>query len=387
MSKAIIIVLCLLSLSYEETLAPWHQRKFEYSVSDLCSYEDNIFQYVKPCSQNYVCKDVEGNDHHLSVCQQYFTTTKRLEDTCTAELECDSGLKCISGTCSIEENSAPYSVGDRVKVSGNSVYTYSYCPDGKIPIKESGSLTASYICKTSTVNANQCSVTNSDNTKGTQRLPDFGKICGEKTVEYVSGTSPSYYIDYDIKMSLIGFVGVGKNVEAKEACESGFAVKLYEGAKLTPPSGRPDTKFLTCVNPKGFEVDSSTGNCKNVKFTLSDSTEYSIDISDMSISCKNIMTKLDLFRQYKEKRGNGCTRNKEYFDEPFTCGNNELRELWYFYYHPDEYLLYKNEQAIKEYLLQKVYPSYKVTYTEPQQDASSYLSLKFISLLILLLSL
>ena len=99
------------------------------------------------------------------------------------------------------------------------------------------------------------------------------------------------------------------------------------------------------------------------------------------------MTKLDLFRQYKEKRGDGCTRNKEYFDEPFTCGNNELRELWYFYYHPDEYLLYKNEQAIKEYLLQKVYPSYKVTYTEPQQDASSYLSLKFISLLILLLSL
>ena len=109
-------------------------------------------------------------------------------------------------------------------------------------------------------------------------------------------------------------------------------IKLYEGAKLTRATDRPDTKFLTCVNPKAFEVDSS-GNCKNVKFTLSDSTEYSIDISDMSISCKNIMTKLDLFRQYKEKRGNGCTRNKEYFDEPFTCGNNELRELWYFYYH------------------------------------------------------
>ena len=47
------------------------------------------------------------------------------------------------------------------------------------------------------------------------------------------------------------------------------------------------------------------------------------------------MTKLDLFRQYKEKRGTGCTKNKEYFDEPFTCGNDELRELWYFYHHPD----------------------------------------------------
>ena len=385
MSKTIIIVLCLLSLTYEKTLAPWHQRKFEYSVSDLCSYEDRDFQYVKPCGQNYVCKDVEGNDHELSVCQQYFTTTKRLEDTCTADLECDSGLECISGTCSIDEDDAPYQVGDRVTVSDNSVNTYYYCPDGKIPIYDSAA--GEYLCKTSTANANQCSVANTDKTRVTRRLPDFGKICGETTVEYVTISGSSRYIQYDIKMNLIGDVGVGKNVQTKEACESGFAVNLYEGAKLTRTSGRPDIKFLTCVNPKGFEVDSSTGKCKNVKFTLSDSTEYSIDISDMSISCENIMTKLDLFRQYKEKRGDGCTRNKEYFDEPFTCGNNELRELWYFYYHPDEYLLYKNEQAIKEYLLQQVYPSYKVTYTEPQQDASSYLSLKFISLLILLLSL
>jgi len=217
---------------------------------------------VKPCSQNYVCKNVEGNYHELSVCQQYFTTTKRLEDTCTADLECGSLLTCISNsnskTCSIEENGTPYSVNDRVTASG---LKYYYCPTGKIPIIENGSPSgSSYICKTSTANANQCSVTNPDKTRGTRRRPDFGKICGETTVEYVSDFSN--YIQYDIKMNLIGFVGFGKNVQAKEACESGFAVKLYEGAKLTPTSGRPDTKFLTCVNPKGFEVDSSTGNCK-----------------------------------------------------------------------------------------------------------------------------
>jgi len=341
---------------------------------------------VKPCSQNYVCKNVEGNYHELSVCQQYFTTTKRLEDTCTADLECGSPLKCISNsnskTCSIEENGTPYSVNDRVAAS----LTYYYCPNSLIPITEANSET--YTCKNANANADYCSLYNNAKTEVTKRHPDFGKICGEKTiVEYVSGSgSGSGLYKFNINMNLIGEVDVAKYVETKEACKSGFAVDLYEGAKLTPTSGRP--KILTCVNPKGFEVDSS-GNCKNVKFTLSDNdnTEYSISISDMSISCKNIMTKLDLFRQYKEKMGDGCTRNKEYFDEPFTCGNNELRELWYFYYHPDEYLLYKNEQAIKEYLLQKVYPSYKVTYTEPQQDASSYLSLKFISLLILLLSL
>ena len=383
MIKVVVFALCLLSLSYEETLAPWHQRKFEYSVSDLCSYDDNTFQYVKPCGQNYVCNDIEGSDHHLSVCQQYFTTTKRLEDTCTSDLECDSGLKCISGSCSIEENGSPYSFNDRVlEASGSPVYTYSYCPTGLIPIQESGS--SNYLCKNSNANADKCSVTNNDKTQGTQRLPDFGKICGETTVEYIQ--SSSSYIQYDVKMNLIGFVGVGKNVQVSEACESGFAVNLYEGAKLTRATDRPDTKFLTCVNPKAFEVDSS-GNCKNVKFTLSDSTEYSIDISDMSISCKNIMTKLDLFRQYKEKRGTGCTKNKEYYDEPFTCGNDELRELWYFYHHPEEYLLYKNEQAIKEYLIQKQYPSFNAKYAEPQQEASGYLGIKFISLLILLLSL
>ena len=45
------------------------------------------------------------------------------------------------------------------------------------------------------------------------------------------------------------------------------------------------------------------------------------------------------------------------------------------------------KQFIIDYLIQQEYPEYSPRYAEPQQEASSYLSVKFISLLILLLSL
>ena len=109
------------------------------------------------------------------------------------------------------------------------------------------------------------------------------------------------------------------------------------------------------------------------------------DISAFCSSFKFIDAQLDLFKQYVNKAtqlGNECS-NIKYYDEPFTCKNDELRKLYYFFNNIEEYMLYKNEDEITEFILQKVYPSYGVKYSK--DDASNYLNNKFICLLILLL--
>ena len=376
MNKELLILLSLFSISNCETLAPWHQRKFEFSVSDICSYDDNIFQYVKPCPKNNACIDIENSDHHISTCQQHYSILKTLGDPCKSSSECDSNLVCTNQICTIKSDKTPYSVSD--KISSDSFY---FCPEGQIAITEVNDIT--YLCQVSTSNANYCSKSNEAHNEVIMRKPDFRKICGEQKIEFISNV----YISYDVSMNLIGQVQAGKAVHDERACESGFALYLpYVGGNLDPKSDDRTATYLTCVNLK--EVDTySNGKCKNIKYTLNDDNEYVYKYQDVLATpvCKNIMSKLELFKLYRDKRGNGCTKNKEYFDEPFTCGNDELRELWYFYHNPDQFLLYKNEQAIKDYLIQKKYPTYNPKYAEP--NTSGYIGIKFISLLVLLLSL
>ena len=380
MLKTFFIFISIFSLSFSKTYAPFHQRKFEYSVTDMCSYEDGDFQYVKPCPQNKVCNDIESYNHHLSVCQEYFSTIKTLGDSCQYDIECATNLQCSGTTnkiCTIKSDNKAFKISEPL-----SSYEYYLCPDGKIPVFDIS--TATYLCNETPANNGNCLLYDESTLIATKWGPDFGKVCGESDVRDISNV----YVTYSIKMNLIGEVAVGKVVSDELACESGFALYLYEGGVPEAISGKTPDLFLTCINLKAVEVNSN-GECKNIIYSIGN-TEYTINDYRNKFgtkNCRNIMTKLDLFRQYKEKRGTGCTKNKEYYDEPFTCGNDELRELWYFYHHPDEYLLYKNEQAIKEYLIQKRYPSFNAKYAEPQLEASGYLSIKFISLLILLLSL
>ena len=80
--------------------------------------------------------------------------------------------------------------------------------------------------------------------------------------------------------------------------------------------------------------------------------------------------------------GTGCTKSN-YYDEPFTCRNDEMRKLYFSMKNVKEYLLYKNEDEITEYLLQNEYPSYAVKFSKT--DSSDFINNKFIYLLFLLL--
>ena len=50
--------------------------------------------------------------------------------------------------------------------------------------------------------------------------------------------------------------------------------------------------------------------------------------------------------------------NYLYPEEPKTCRDNELRKWYYFYENPKEYLLYRNEPQVMDYLVQQDYPTY-----------------------------
>ena len=82
-------------------------------------------------------------------------------------------------------------------------------------------------------------------------------------------------------------------------------------------------------------------------------------------------------------------KNNKYYNEPYTCGKDEIRKIWYFYNHPEEYILYKNEEDIIHFLLQQAYPLYgnNNSTEKDSTELSTFLNIKyFISLILILLS-
>ena len=96
------------------------------------------------------------------------------------------------------------------------------------------------------------------------------------------------------------------------------------------------------------------------------------------------MTRLEIFQNYKKRYDEikeECARLL-YLDEPGTCRDDELRKWYYFYENPEEYILYKNEPMIMEYLIQTTYPNYKAEHV----NSSGFLSLNILILILALIS-
>ena len=389
MFKEIILALSLISLS-SQTYAPWHLRKFDYSISDICYYSYDNFQYVKPCQTNYACSSVGSNSHSIGTCREVFKTVKTFDQTCSGDIECDSGLKCVSEKCKCTTDTTIYKIDDKI-ASGYGVY---YCNTGyvaKITPLTGGS--KSYSCISSNDvsvkdigDACFMSIKNEDGTFTDKNVPPkFGYVCGKNTWTPVDNARSDYYLS-KTEMNKIGSIEEGEYVDDMMACKSGFALPLYYDKSLKSSYTGDSQDHNVCVTFKGIDYDKD--NKIVFKYSLGNN-EYSYNTQDNAISDPDLIpVQLELFKDYVNKAGNAnCNQGEGYDNEQFTCGNDDLRRLWYFYHYPKNYLLYKNEDAIVDYLLQAKYPDYKPRYTEPQQEASSYLSVKFISLLILLLSL
>ena len=385
MLKEILLVLSLISVSSSTTYSPWHLRNFDYSVSDICSYTYDNFKYVKPCQANYMCQTVGGDSHSIETCRQVYKTVKIYGETCSGDIECDSRLKCEGSKCINTNDGGAYDIEDRISDD----HVYKCNSNRKSHINSAGNVVCSL--SSDSIFTGMDGLCYKYDTTVLKSIPHtFNKVCGENTLaengHYISQTS----------MNSIGYLADGTYVSDARACQSGFALYLYRSKTLVKPATNEDQNmYLVCVTLKEISFDN---NGKPIyKYSLN-GEEHSYKVSQIPSgnipsgynfpSNSLLMTKLELFKQFVDKaKGVTCKENEGYDDEQFTCKNDELRRLWYFYENVDEYLLYKNQDAIVDYLIQQVYPEYSPRYAEPQQEASSYLSVKFISLLILLLSL
>jgi hypothetical protein len=299
-------------------------------------------------------------------------------------------LKCEGSKCINTNDGGVYKIEDRI--SDDNVY---YCNTNRKPSYSYGSVVCTQTTDSIFTDMDGfCYKSGTDEGNKRKIPPAFNKVCGENSLAKYSSTT-DYYIS-QTSMNSIGFLADGTYVSDARACQSGFALYLYRSKTLVKPATTEDQNmYLVCVTLKEISFDN---NHKPIyKYSLN-GEDHSYKVSQIPSgkipsgynfpSNSLLMTKLELFKQFVDKaKGVTCKENEGYDDEQFTCKNDELRRLWYFYKNVDEYLLYKNQDAIVDYLIQQKYPEYSPRYAEPQQEASSYLSVKFISLLILLLSL
>lgn len=367
--------------------------------NDICFYREtddssDYLYYVKPCPDGQYCSYFEGSDYYLSKCQTYSQLKTTLNGNCQTDFECgndySSGifdLECTGSNekhCTVKSSSI-FTIED--SVSNEKKY---FCHPDKVAmaITNANSSPGNFGCisVTSTQKSqygDKYFFTLTDDSDGSSYdyyiAPGLYKVPGK--INFKTKQNNADYIIDNIETSYIGSQTVETFVKNGMACETGFALNFYGNGQLVEPtdSSPSHSTHLYCVNVK--EVDSVN---RFIKYTLKDDVEKIYNCNKgSSISCSaTLMTKLEMFKNYKEKldsiRSECETSN---YDEPFTCGNNELRKWWYFYNNPDEYILYKDEKEIIDFLVQRAYPGYT------PENNSRFLNLKYFFYLLLLIAL
>lgn len=382
MRNKFLVFICLFAL-YSSTYKPMTQKTFDFGEG-VCYYKDvshnSNFEYVKPCESGKKCLSLSDSNYNIKKCQEFHYLYRTLNDPCTNDEECPGNLKCKSNKCDFDGDK-PY--GD-------------YCPYGKVKVYE----TSGYTCKEKS-NGDKCEVTKLESDGITEILeelynPGYFKLCG--LIDLQQKNSGGLYYKKTVSSSFYGSVADGSFVEDKFACEHGFALYFYGNNKYrlaNNPSTTSTTHqmFLKCVTLT--EVDE---NKKVIKYKIGESgTEQYYLINELTTSDnykQNIeaeisaytMTKLEIFKNYKKRYDeikDDCAKTL-YIDESKTCRDDELRKWFYFYQNPWEYILYKNDPQVMEYLVQEQYENYKAEHTT---DSSGFLSLNILIILLFLLSL
>ena len=340
-------------------LRPMSEREIDFG-DDVCHYTHihemsssgttQIIEYVKGCKKGKVCKETTANNllkYEIKTCQEYDELELlTLGEKCEYDSQCDGNLICKDDTCTIEEgNEAYYKEG------------YYYCPSNYIPVYDS--ISEKYRCQKQSDYTNyskdRCYYDDENNNRDTF-APEFLKVCGEIKFYKIDRTSPQYINNIkEILTASIGSQPDGTYVSDPAACQSGFTLLYYPEKQIvrkTNDNDRTMTRYSRCATIDEVDIDNGI-----IKYSL-DGKEYKMLYSQISdgTNIKHIKIKLDMFKKFKDKMGK-CEGEK-YKKNPFTCDNRKLQEYYYFYYHPDHYILYKDEDQIIDYLLYSQYNSF-----------------------------
>ena len=335
---------------------------------DICRYEENDHYYVRACGKGKYCKDPELETSVMAVCidlPKPFTLSNLEDGKCTTTFECEEGLECLGSSCGFSCSSGNfiYKTGD---------YSYGCLPD---------TTKANGYCSQTTID-NNGEVTKYSN-------PEKNKMCGKLTIsaDTRAGFTGRYYIQLD-EYAYIGTVEDGGYVLNPILCQSGFALYFTYDGKYSDSFG--NQRYLRCVTPISVNKVNTGGSCSfNYKIGDGDILNYNVkqlsgsEYDDMNDLCHDdyIIIRSERFREYSKNIKDDERETCGDLDNTntHTCENNELIKSWYFYKHPEKYLIYNNREKlgkVLDYLIQQEYHSYSF---------SRFLNIKILSLIFLLL--
>lgn len=387
MLTIILIIISLFSSFHFKYVALSH-KDIDLDIDDICYYYDgqnaDLNIYVKPCEPSYYCRKFTLDLLTLGTCEKYTPVLKKLNDYCTSDYDCDNGLICDYNLCVVQNDTSAY------YINGN-----YYCSNGLIPIYKNG-----YTClprpdQRSNDDCYSVEETYYGYYETKLIFPEYFKICGQKYLR--KNENSSIYEIRRISSDYIGSVGDGNFVEDIRACRSGYALYFYGNGDIIRPEGEStNNMFLMCVTIN--EVEKINSYCY-INYTLNYSYSYygynNYIYNTRKINgrnnllqddCEFIMTKIKLFKAYlnkMEELKEYCI-GESYYNEPFTCGNDELRKLWFYYNHIKYYLMYKNDEDVINYLIQEECPLYGFITTYQTENYGLFLNINFIVFILIL---
>ena len=390
MLKYLIIFICLISSSLFIYL-PISEKNVDY-YSDMCYYKENSdLIYVNACEKGQYCNKKQiTNPNDYGICLNYtHNLINELGKSCKTDFECDEDLVCEGEICIVKSS------GFYTKISNDE--NYYFCQSGFIPVDHNFSTYShplvnvpSYKCEAINNNDQNCF----DSQKQIRVFPKYFKVCGLIDLDSSNEVKT-------VGMSNIGSVEINNFVEDEKACKTGFALYFY-GDKSLNKANSGQNMYKLCVEFKGVKRLINGCSIKYVKddieyvyntYALKDLSQFSPPgnkvLEDLNDKCEFLEIKLQFFKKYLDKmtdeKRQKCEEGDKFYSEPFTCGDDELREIWYYYNHPENYVLYSKQGNVINFLIQEEYPSYGNIKPTESTANSNFLNIKyFISLLILL---
>ena len=362
---------------------PLFMKNIEYYSEGMCYYkeESNEITYVNSCQRGYKCVSSDSGSYYIGICQEYRPIYKKFDEKCDGNEDCFGNLICQENTkkCGLPgKDNPPYIVIDPVSNEKN-----YFCSDNLKAIITDNDV------------GNKCEEKKSETENycndGTKKIaPDYMKVCGEIV-----------YKENKIDIKSISSVNIGEleikenlYVENEIACKTGIALHFYydKGKINTTKEDTADLELVKlCVNVTKVTYYENNKTCI-YRYKMGDK-EYLYN-ADVTLSkeniedCQLIMLKQSLFNDYLEeynKLKKECSEGK-YYEEPYTCGNDILRKLWYYYNNPKDYFLYREYSEVVSYLTENNYPT---SYEKMIEDKNSKgilfkINLYFISFILLL---
>ena len=416
MNKQILIFVLLISVILS-TYRPMTKRTIDFG-ENICYYKEygsgsnqqSIIEYVKPCPQGKFCYDTEssvahGNsEHDLHTCEIYAPSRKVFGASCETNFECNIDydnspsyiFECSSNKVCALKSTSDYTSTYKVEDSLSNLIIY-HCPSNKYPL--SLSYSDSISCTDLPTDVQESNFSGKHKFTISSASTSTSYYAGGKPYQVpgllhfkdITNSNVDYVVD-NIDYSDIGTVEDGNFVSNTLACKSGFALYFFGNGKLTKTTGiaspTPANMYLYCVtlkeyiSPKEVVYSISGGDEKVYNLAqISENEGSTLGVTNLQFE-QNLLTKLEMFKNYREKLDIEKCRGEyeQYYSEPFTCKNNELRKWWYFYHYPDEYLVYKDEPLVMDYLVQQAFPEYA-------SESSGFLAFKYIIYLFILLTL